>query len=510
MRKAAALLALVAITAGCGSDDGESARTSPTQLLPLHAVLDPVGGGRIVDADDREVLLRGVNVNAFAEYWESSEFPTTFSFTASDADLIAGIGWNAVRLLLSWSRVEPAPGAYDGAYLDEIEDAVAILAERGVYTILDMHQDAWGATLAARPDEVCGAGTAPALGWDGAPGWATLDGGLPRCTTAGIRETSPAVRSAWVAFWQNADGPGGIGLQQRYAAMLGHVAERFADNPAVAGIDLMNEPNAFTAAELDGLAALYELSRAAIRGAENRNGGFPHLILFEPSALWSAAGYGPPPMFEHDDNFVYAPHIYTGGFDNGPISAAAFQVARDEAALFGGVPVLTGEWGSDPRRASDPSDAYFLEHQRHQDGFRFGATLWTWRESCGDPHKTADYRAGRVPMVWGEFEVDCRTNDVVGTRDDLIRQLTRPAVRAAPGRIVALAYDPASGSFELAGEAAQPGTELVVFYPVALHGAPAVDTVGLAAINEVAAPGGGIYLRAATQGSSWSLRLTPG
>jgi len=29
---------------------------------------------------------------------------------AADADLMADIGWNAVRLLLSWSRVEPAPG----------------------------------------------------------------------------------------------------------------------------------------------------------------------------------------------------------------------------------------------------------------------------------------------------------------------------------------------------------------------------------------------------------------
>ena len=28
--------------------------------------------------------------------------------------------------------------------------------------------------------------------------------------------------------------------------MLGHVAERFADDPEVAGYDLMNEPNAFS------------------------------------------------------------------------------------------------------------------------------------------------------------------------------------------------------------------------------------------------------------------------
>ena len=79
-----------------------------------------------------------------------------------------------------------------------------------------------------------------------------------------------------------------------------------------------------------------------------------------------------------------------------------------EARRFGGAPVLTGEWGADPRRAAS-GDPYFLDHQSLQDEFRFGATLWTWRESCGDPHKVGDVRAGRVPYPWGEFDVDCRT-----------------------------------------------------------------------------------------------------
>jgi len=492
---------------GCGSDD-DAAGSWPIQLLPLHAEPDPVRGGAIVDSAGRQVLLRGVNVNAFAEYWSSRDFPTTFPFEETDAEMIAGIGWNAVRLLLSWSRVEPAPGQYDDAYLDEIEDAVATLARHGVYTILDLHQDAWGPTLAARPDENCGDGQEPAFGWDGAPGWATLDDGLPRCTTAGLRESSPAVRRAWEAFFGFEIGPGDVPVHTRYMEMLAHVAGRFASNAAVAGIDLMNEPNAFTAADMFGLASLYAGSWARIRQAEREAGGFPHLILFEPSAIWSAVGQGPPPSFEHDDDFVYAPHIYTGGFDNGPISASAFQVACDEAALFEGVPVLTGEWGSDPRRASDPNDPYFLEHQRLQDEFQFGATLWTWRESCGDPHKAGDYRAGRIPMVWGEFEVDCRTNEIVGRRGDLIDQLTRPLVRAAPGRIDSIEYDPVSGDFAVGGSTEVTGAELVVFYPAAKHGAPAAETSGLGELKRSAAPAGGTYLHAATAGRTWSLELT--
>lgn len=509
MKRALAALAIALTALGCASDDDTDATNRALRLHPLHAEPDAVRGGAIVDALGREVLLRGVNVNSFAEYWASNDFPTTFPFVESDADLMASIGWNAVRLLLSWSRVEPAPGAYDEAYLDEIEDAVAVLAERGIYTVIDLHQDAWGATLAARPDESCRTGTAPAFGWDGAPAWATLDDGAPRCTTAGLRESSPAVRNAWAAFWRDDEGPGGVGIRTRYARMLGHVAARFADEAAVAGYDLMNEPNAFTADELAGLAALYEESLREIRDAEAAAGGFPHLVLFEPSALWSAVGQGPPPSFDHDANVVYAPHIYTGGFDNGPIGAAAFEVARQEAGLFGGAPVLTGEWGSDPRRASDPDDRYFLDHQRLQDEFRFGATLWTWRESCGDPHKAGDYRAGRVPYVWGEFEVDCTDNEVVGLRGDLIGQLTRATVRAAPGRLEEVIYDADSGTFTAAGGPGG-GTDLVVFYPSAVHGSPRVESSGIAAVVEAPAAGGGTYFVAEVSDSEpWSISLRP-
>jgi endoglycosylceramidase len=406
------------------------------RLPGLHAEPDPEAGGRIVDAEGRGVLLRGVNVNALAEYWQGSEFPTVFPFTEDDADLMAAIGWNAVRLLLSWSRVEPAPGVYDDDYLQEAGAAVERLAARGIYTIIDLHQDAWSATLAAPPEETCLPNFQLALGWDGAPDWATFDGDLPRCTPAGIRELSPAVQQAFASFFDDAPGPGGIGIRTRYVAMLAHVARTLAPLTGVAGYDLMNEPNAFNESQQGALATMYGEALAAIRDAERAAGSPPRLILFEPSAIWSAFGNGPPPDFPRDRDVVYAPHIYTGGFDGGPITAAAFAVARDEARLFGGAPVLSGEWGADPRRASSLDDSYFLDHQNLQDEFFFGATLWTWRESCGDPHKMADFRAGRVPYVWGEFDVDCTTNAITGVRQDLVDQLTRAYVRAAPGRLL--------------------------------------------------------------------------
>jgi endoglycosylceramidase len=291
--------------------------------------------------------------------------------------------------------------------------------------------------------------------------------------------------------------------------MLGHVAEFFAREPGIAGYDLMNEPNAFTPSQLSGLAALYGEALAAIRAGELAGGGAPRLVFFEPSAVWSLFGGGAPPDFARDADIVYAPHIYAGGIDPRPLTGAVFQTARDEAALFGGAPVLTGEWGGDPHRAADPGDPYFLEHQRLQDEFAIGATLWTWRESCGDPHKMGDFRAGRVPEVWGMFEVDCTSNAITGLRQPLIDQLTHGYVRAAPGHLDETRFEAASGALTGSGSGAAAGVELLAFYPAARYGAPQLTGSGLDALRTLPAPGGNAYIVAAASGGAWTLHAAP-
>ena len=138
-----------------------------------------------------------------------------------------------------------------------------------------------------------------------------------------------------------------------------------------------------------------------------------------------------------------------------------------------------GEWGSGPERAEDPADVYFRDHQQLQDEFHFSAALWTWHESCGDPHKAGDARAGRIPSVWGEFEVDCRTNTIVGTRDALLDQLTRAYVRAAPGELVASTYNPTTGTFRASGRNAPEGAQLWTWYPPGQAPPDAVTFAGL-------------------------------
>jgi endoglycosylceramidase len=500
----AVMIAASSIRAGAVPVRTSTAWVPPLTLL--HAEPDAVAGGRIVDARGREVLLRGVNVNALVDYWRYGPKPATGALTDDDVDAIAGIGWDAVRLLVSWSRIEPRPGHYDEHYLDEVRHAVERFGQRGVSTIIDFHQDAWGATLVAPPGTECPDGALPAFGWDGAPGWATLAGDSARCAPAGVRELSPAVQAAFSAFWHDQPGPGGIGIQTRYLRMLEHVSHRFAARADVAGYDVMNEPNAFSSEDIAALGAFEQRAVAAIRRGEAEDRAPHHLVLLEPSITWSDAGTGTPPVFAPDRDVVFAPHIYRGGFTGGPVVPTDFDRARADAATFGGVPVLVGEWGTSPARAEDPADTYFLDHQRLQDEHRMSATLWTWRESCGDPHKAAEARAGQVPGVWGELDVDCATGDVHGLRTALVAELARGYVRAAPGRLTETSYD-AAGAMHARGVDARRGLALVAWYPRPLA-TGTVHATGLRAVR-VRSTGadGGTYLTATATGGAWQVDI---
>ena len=494
---------------GCSNSNDSGGSPQPGDPLPaLQAAPDAADGGRIVDASGREVLLCGVNVNAHVEYWQyDPDLFTTYPFTEEDAAMVAAMGWTMVRLLLNWSRVEPSPGEYDEAYLDEIAESVAMLRERGLYTLIDLHQDAWGPSLVAGPDEVCPGGTRPAGGWDGAPEWATFDGGEPRCE-AGNRELTPAVQAAWRAFLENAEGPGGVGIRTRYVQMFGHVVARFATDDSVAGFDLMNKPNVFAPGQDLLLAELYQEALAEMRAAEAEVGAPRRLFFFEPSIAWHAVGL-PALSFEHDDQVVYAPHIYQGGINAGTLEEGFARAADDAIQLYDGAPVVTGEWGTGPNRAADPDDDYFERHLREQDRYRFGAAIWTWREACGDAHKYNDVRDGRIPYVWGFFEANCETNTVEGPRAEYRDVLQRMTVRFAPGRLSELDWASDDTALEASGDEAAAGNRLEVFVPTDDSSSVEIESRGLGTIESTPWFGGTLFHTSA-DGGPWSIRLTLG
>src|SRR5206468_657583 len=95
---------------------------------------------------------------------------------------------------------------------------VQMLSDHGIVTVLDMHQNV-------------------------GPNWAT-GGPLPPSTLPFPLSLffDPAQNNALDRFWSNADAPNGVGLENNYAQMMQHLANYFNGNPAVLGIEIMNEP----------------------------------------------------------------------------------------------------------------------------------------------------------------------------------------------------------------------------------------------------------------------------
>jgi hypothetical protein len=120
----------------------------------------------------------------------------------NDFAQVRALGFNIVRLCLSWSELEPTPGVYNGTYLDRVGQMVAWAGEQGVYVILDLHEDLYSMYITPAPNETTG--YPPYLvpsggaGNDGAPGWAVLrDPAWPSWAVLGIGNLNLAMMRAY-------------------------------------------------------------------------------------------------------------------------------------------------------------------------------------------------------------------------------------------------------------------------------------------------------------------------
>ncbi len=182
-----------------------------------------VSGRQFLDASGKPLLLHGINVAN-----KSKEQGYVGDLAPSDFAAIRSWGMNCVRLAIFWDGLEPKPGRIDEGYLDRIAQQVEWAKAQGLYVLLDMHQDLYSVKFS-----------------DGAPAWATLDEGKPHVAGAVWSDAyyaSAAVQTALDNFWSNRIAPDGVSLQDHYARVWRRVAQRFRDEPAVIGYDLMNEP----------------------------------------------------------------------------------------------------------------------------------------------------------------------------------------------------------------------------------------------------------------------------
>ncbi|WP_370063884.1 cellulase family glycosylhydrolase [Mycobacterium sp. MAA66] len=292
-------------------------------------------GTWITNSDGQVVIMHGVNEVVKIAPYE----PSAAGFDEADAEFLQANGFNEVRLGLDWAAVEPEPGVYDTAYLDSINQTVQMLASHGIYTLLDMHQDGYSSVY----------------GGEGAPAWASLSGGLPNSQVGGFPLTSlldPAAQHAIGAFWANAKGPNGTGLENAYAQMWQHVASYFNGDPDLAGYEIMNEPYPTAGQSLlsmlggtyfdaQQLNPFYNQVGAAIRSVDTDTP-----VYFEPNALFD---FGVPTHLGTVDitNTVFSYHAYCTKVGGGcfPNITTITNMANSYAHNHG-MPAMMTEFGT--------------------------------------------------------------------------------------------------------------------------------------------------------------------
>lgn len=120
--------------------------TSPLCLLAFAAASAAppprvkASGSSLLWPDGRRAQFRGACVTESSTVQHVSRL---VDVSDEKLDWFAGQGLNVLRVGVHWSLLETAPGVYDGSYLDALERLLRRMETRGVFAIIDMHQDQW-------------------------------------------------------------------------------------------------------------------------------------------------------------------------------------------------------------------------------------------------------------------------------------------------------------------------------------------------------------------------------
>lgn len=448
--------------------------------LPALSTAPGAEGAQIVDATGRTVLLRGVNVNQINDYAVNDPSkPTNAPISATDFQQMAAVGFNTVRLNIAWSALEPERGKLNGEYVDKIRWAVKSAAENGMYTVLDMHQDAWGKYIKSPAGTDCPSPLQPSNGWDGAPEWATITDGAATCNLDGIRETSPAVARAFQNFYDNRDG-----IRTALSDTWGRLVTSLGDQRGIAGYDLLNEPHVgerepFAAA--DQIGRFYQEAIDTIRRAEAGLKIAPRLGFFEPSVLWPGFGIDamPPQRYVDSPNMVFAPHQYVDSITTAivPMTLEDSYDLAEAISDWYGAPMWSGEYGWFGEEAEDlPLLArYAATEDRHLSSGAF----WVWKQACGDPHEVPPAPSSDSPLGSLASEPPtgraCPAYEPTRVTPGFQEILGRAYPRAVPGMLTEIDSDFAARTLRVAGHADGPKCGLDLWVPGGAK--PVVDGV---------------------------------
>lgn len=327
------------LLAGCGYTSGVDSVDAGQVIGWLRTE-----GRRVVDANGHAVRLLGVDIAmGTGDGYPGAEARLRTGCagwrtpSAQDLDLIRKMGFNSVRLGVSWADLEPRPPrtrdgkvlhTYNALYLRDLDSVVRGLTRSGIVVFLAMQQANWSPafrdvrTMFGRP--MCQG--------VGMPSWLYPD---PSRITRSTAE---------LAFFRNAQG-----ALTGYSAAWRFLAARWAHNRSVVGADMLNEPFTVSSPGETGalLANLYRKVGRAIRSA-NRN----LLLVFQDTRWQNGGGLtlpGPPPW----PNAVYSFHLYTREWRPDGFAKTAALLAR---AAAWNVPLWIGEFDAFGYASPGPVD----------------------------------------------------------------------------------------------------------------------------------------------------------
>lgn len=329
-------------------------------------------GTRLVDSHGRTVTLRGVNAGGRAKFAPYSPF----EYTDYDADLDTYLdraqswGIDVLRVPFTWAAMEPEPGQDDEEWLARYDALLDGAWERGMWTVVDAHQDIYG-------EMYCG---------DGFPAWTVEDPPEPHHDCADWFLAYVAgdddVDAAFDAFWADS-----TGVRSDFGAMWDRMAARHADRPGVLGFELLNEPHRGTADESAWATEVYNpfVTELAAR-----------VQATDPDALVFFDGTGLDAVDQEvafdrpeGENLVFAPHFYDATvFLGGTPEPEAVREGLARWATLGetwDLPVMVGEMGVEPDAES--AEVYADTLWDGVADLGLGATWWeysvaveTWNE----------------------------------------------------------------------------------------------------------------------------------
>jgi hypothetical protein len=325
----------LAIVLGMTIASGTTVSAQPTGFLSVN-------GTWIVDGAGKAVLLRGVNYPGY-------ECAHPRGHRESDYASFAQMGFNVVRLPISWANLEYYKGRFDSNFLIWYVDFDVRWAKKyGLYVVLDMHQWQWSSNF----------------GGCGAPDWS-------------VAKYSPdelGMRKAVSDFWADPS------LQDHLAMVWKNIAGYYANEPAIAGYDLLNEPWMYTSIipELNAthIDSFYIKVTQAIRAVDPN-----HIIFLEPANMNTFNT-----LF--DDKIVWAPHFYPWSFatkyyaENLTILEADLEAKYQRFVLRSRTPMWIGEFGAFMK---DHSAEHWLgDAKRLFDRYQVGWAWWAYAKSTDE------------------------------------------------------------------------------------------------------------------------------